>query len=89
MHTTALAVRLTRRQIRALRFGHKLPDDLAAKVKATEAQELRRKSRDGLTWDPVIGLRLWNVGLFGPDRAFRYNNIIRALGRPVLDYRHS
>ena len=90
MQTQALAVRLTRRQIRALRFGHVLPADAPPKLAAIRKriEEPKLKSRDGLTWDPVIGLRLWNVGLFGPDQSFHYLDIVRALGRPVLDYRH-
>jgi hypothetical protein len=89
VQTQALAVRLTRRQIRALRFGHKVPADktVAAVRKQVEAIKLKRKPRDGITWDPVIGMRLWNVGLFGPDHTFQYRQIIIALRRPVLDYR--
>lgn len=88
--------RLVRRELRAIRFGHKLPQEEAAELAAKEAakaakraakaaaeQELLNKrsaSYHSLLWGEVDWFNLWDLGGFGDRYDFSFVVLYYGLG---------
>jgi hypothetical protein len=74
----------TRRQRRRRKFG----EPNGKPILPPRSASVKKDSSGGPLWDPVIGMRLWTMGLFGDQSSFDFRRIIKILGRPVLEYRN-
>lgn len=74
----------TRRQRRERKYGPRAGKPNKPVCPVRPEPTVRQAPR----WDPVLAMRLWNVGLFGDWREFDFRLIRKTLKRPCLPYRN-